>query len=157
LVPALKAGSRGAGAAQRGLKLRGAIVTAQVALSVVLIAGAGLLIKSFALLTGVQPGFDAAHLVEINISAPKERFADSASNQTLEKRLIAALQIPGVASASLVNHVPLSGGATFTPVGPDGRDENADSSGAVYEITGPRYFATMGIPLIEGRDFTEAD
>jgi putative ABC transport system permease protein len=157
LVPALKAGSRGAGAAQRGLKLRGAIVTAQVALSVVVIAGAGLLIRSFALLTGVNPGFDAAHVVEVGMSAPKGRFADSASHQAMFKRLLAAVQIPGVASASLVNHTPLNGGATVTPVGPDGRDPATDTAGAIYEITGPKYFTTMGIPLIEGRDFTEAD
>ncbi len=61
LVPALKAGGRGSSAARRGLRLRSAIVTAQIALSVVLISGAGLLIRSFALLRAVDPGFDTSH------------------------------------------------------------------------------------------------
>jgi predicted permease len=157
LIPALKSGSRGAGAARRGLRLRGAIVSAQVALSVVLIAGAGLLIKSFALLTAVNPGFDASHVMEIYPMATRGHFSDSASNQAIRRRLLDALQIPGVVSVSIVNHTPLNGGATFTPVAPDGRDAVSDTTGAIYEITGPRYFATMGIPLLEGRDFTEAD
>lgn len=157
LIPALKSGGRGAGTARRGLRLRGAIVTAQVALSVVLIAGAGLLIRSFALLMGVNPGFDANHVIEVSLITPRTRFADSASHQAMFHRLLDALQIPGVTSASLVNHEPLDGGATFTPVGPDGRSTAEDSAHTLYEIAGPKYFATMGIPILEGRDFTEAD
>ena len=157
LVPALKAGSRGTGAARRSMRLRGAIVTAQVAFSVVLITGAGLLIKSFALLRAVNPGFDTQHVIGFHLQTPKGKFTDPPSQLGLLRRVSDALSMPGVASVSFVNHVPLSAGGTYTQSGPDGRDPASDTLGAVYELTYPRYFSTIGIPIIEGREFTEAD
>jgi len=157
LVPALKTGSRGAGAARRSMRLRGAIVTAQVAFSVVLITGAGLLIKSFALLRAVDPGFDTQHVLGFHLQTPKGKFTDPASQLALLHRVSDALAVPGVASVSFVNHVPLNPGGTYTQSGPDGRDPASDTLGAVYELTYPRYFSTIGIPIIEGREFTEAD
>ncbi|HTD60174.1 MAG TPA: ABC transporter permease [Gemmatimonadaceae bacterium] len=157
LVPALKAGSRGAGAARRSMRLRGAIVTAQVAFSVVLITGAGLLIKSFALLRAVNPGFDTEHVLGFHLSTPKGKFNDEAAVLALLHRVSDALAMPGVASVSFTNHVPLNTGGTYTQSGPDGRDPASDTLGAVYEIAYPRYFSTIGIPIIQGREFTEAD
>jgi putative ABC transport system permease protein len=157
LVPALKAGSRGTGAARRSMRLRGAIVTAQVAFSVVLITGAGLLIKSFALLRAVNPGFDTQHVIGFHLQTPKGKYTDPPSQLALLHRVSDALSIPGVASVSFVNHVPLGAGGTYTQSGPDGRDPASDTLGAVYELTYPRYFSTIGIPIIEGREFTEAD
>jgi putative ABC transport system permease protein len=157
LVPALKAGSRGAGAARRSMRLRSAIVTAQVAFSVVLITGAGLLIKSFALLRAVNPGFDTQHVIGFHLQTPKGKFTDPPSQLALLHRVSDALSMPGVASVSFVNHVPLGAGGTYTQSGPDGRDPASDTLGAVYEIAYPRYFSTIGIPIIQGREFTEAD
>jgi putative ABC transport system permease protein len=157
LVPALKAGSRGAGAARRSMRLRGAIVTAQVAFSVVLITGAGLLIKSFALLRAVNPGFDTEHVLGFHLSTPKGKFNDEAAVLALLHRVSDALAMPGVASVSFTNHVPLNPGGRYTQSGPDGRNPASDTLGAVYEIAYPRYFSTIGIPIIQGREFTEAD
>jgi predicted permease len=157
LVPALKAGSRGAGAARRGVRLRGAIVAAQVAFSVVLITGAGLLIKSFALLRAVSPGFDTQHVIGFHLQTPKGKYDEPASQLALLHRVSDVLTMPGIASVSFVNHVPLNPGGTFTQSGPDGRDPASDTLGAVYELTYPRYFSTIGIPIIQGREFTEAD
>ncbi len=70
---------------------------------------------------------------------------------------MAATQMPGVRSAALVNHGPLNSGGTFTQVGPDGRDAVADTVGAIFETASARYFATLGIPITMGRDFTDAD
>src|SRR5581483_4399923 len=157
LVPALKAGSRGSGAVRRSMRLRGAIVTTQVAFSVVLITGAGLLIKSFAILRAVNPGFDTQHVLGFHLATPKGKYTDPESQLALLHRVSDALAMPGVASVSFVNHGPLGAGGTFTQSGPDGRDPASDSAGAVYTLAYPRYFSTIGIPMIEGREFTDAD
>jgi putative ABC transport system permease protein len=157
LVAALKAGTRGAGAARRGLRVRGAIVTAQVALSVVLIAGAGLLIKSFARLSSVSPGFDTRHLIGLHLATPPSRETDPALRLAFLRRAAAAFEIPGVTSVSFANHRALSPGGTSTQAGPDGRNPASDSIGAFYTVAYPGYFATMGIPILKGREFTDAD
>lgn len=157
LVGALKAGSRGTGTARRSMRLRGAIVTAQVAFSVVLITGAGLLIKSFALLRAVNPGFDTEHVMGFHLETPKGKYNDPASTLALLHRVSDVLTMPGVASVSFVNHVPLNPGGTYTQSGPDGHDPASDTLGAVYELAYPRYFSTIGIPIVRGRAFTDAD
>jgi putative ABC transport system permease protein len=157
LVPALKAGSKGSGATRRGVRVRGAIVTVQVALSVTLIAGAGLLIKSFALLRSVNPGFDTQHVLGFNVGTPKGRYTDGPSVLALMHRVSAAVALPGVASVSFIRHRPLDPAYATTQLGPDGRDPASDSTGAIYQIVSPRLFATMGIPVIHGREFADAD
>jgi putative ABC transport system permease protein len=157
LVAALKAGTRGSGAARRGVRLRGGIVALQVAFSVTLIAGAGLLIKSFALLRAVDPGFDTAHTLGFTVQPPKGKYNDGPSRFELFRRFTAALTIPGITSVSYVNHAPLDPGGTYTQSGPDNHDPASDTLGAVFETAYPRYFSTMGIRIIQGREFTDAD
>jgi putative ABC transport system permease protein len=157
VASALKAGGRGAGAARRGLRVRSAIVTGQMALSVMLITDAGLLIRSFAVLRGVSPGYDPHHLITWMFRWPESRVDTQESRLALIRRVAAAMRVPGVESVAFTKYLPLDQGGAFTPVGPDGRDTAADSVGALYQIVGPGYFATMGQRIVRGREFTEAD
>jgi putative ABC transport system permease protein len=156
LLPALKSGGRGGGVDRRGLRLRGSIVTVQVALSLMLVTGAVLLVKSFALLRHVDPGYDPTHLIQYGYAVPASH-DDSASRIAHRDRLDAALRVPGVQAVAFANHTPLEPGATFTQVGPDNRDVKQDTLGAVYEVITPGYFAVMRTPLVRGREFTGPD
>jgi putative ABC transport system permease protein len=157
LLPALKAGGRGTSADRRSVRLRSLIVVAQVALSVVLVTGAGLLIRSYSLLRSVDPGYDASHLITWDFDTPEARFADPAARLDLMQRIADAMRLPGVQSVVFANHIPLEFGSTSTPVGPDNRDYTTDSAGAVFEVVTPGYFAAMHIPVLRGREFTDAD
>jgi putative ABC transport system permease protein len=139
------------------VRLRGAIVTVQVALSVTLIAGAGLLIKSFALLRAVNPGFDTAHVLGFNVGGPKGRYDNGPAILALQRRVVAAASVPGVVSVSFIRHRPLNPNYATTQLGPDAKDPASDSTGAIYQIVAPRLFATLGVPVIQGREFTDAD
>ncbi|HTA73928.1 MAG TPA: ABC transporter permease [Gemmatimonadaceae bacterium] len=156
LLPALKAGGRGASADRRSVRLRSAIVVAQVALSVVLVSGAGLLIRSYSLLRSVDPGYDPSHLITWGFDTPA-RLTDPASRLDMMQRIADAMRVPGVQSVVFANHIPLEFGSTATPVGPDNRDYSTDSASAVFEVVSPGYFATMHIPVLRGREFTDAD
>jgi putative ABC transport system permease protein len=123
-------------------------------MTVILVVGAGLLVKSFNKIRHVDPGFDPANLLVWSIEAPKDD--DAAARFALFRRVVAAATVPGVVSISLVNHPPLSGGVE-TSVGVDGGDPAKDTAGATYTTIAPNYFQTMRIPLMRGRDFTDAD
>jgi putative ABC transport system permease protein len=75
----------------------------------------------------------------------------------LMRRVSAAVTMPGVASVSFIRHRPLNPNYATTQLGPDGRDPALDTAGAIYQIVAPRFFATMGIPVIRGREFADAD
>jgi putative ABC transport system permease protein len=115
LVPALKSGGRGTSGARQGLRLRTGIVAAQMAMAMILVVGAGLLIRSYNKLRQVDLGFDATHLLAWSIGAPKN--ADSVTRWHLFQRALAAASLPGVESISMVNHLPPGG--VFSGVGVD--------------------------------------
>ena len=158
LLDMLKSASRTTSGTRGGLRLRSAIVVGQLALSMVLVVGAGLLVRSFANLRSVDLGFDPSHLVLWHMGGQrKPELADPAVRFALMKRLLAAAAVPGVASGALVNHAPLGYAGVGTAVGVDGRDPATDTAGVGYVTVTPHYFATMRIPLLRGRDFTDAD
>ncbi len=156
----LKEGT-GRGATQAGGKrLRHALVAAEVALALVVLAGAGLVIDSVARLMGVDPGFNSRNALTLDITTlqknlyvgPPEnpRFCDE-----LQENVGA---IPGVISVAAGSHLPLRGmaGRGFTIEGePDPGVDNEPN--AKYSIACPNYFKTMGIPMLEGREFTKRD
>jgi hypothetical protein len=82
--------------------------------------------------------------------------ANASSRWALDQRALNAAVVPGVVSVSLVNHVPLTPAGLNTSVDVDGANPATDSIGAGYLTVAPRYFETMGIPLVAGRDFTGA-
>jgi putative ABC transport system permease protein len=140
-------------------RLRGALVAAEVALAMVLLVGAGLLLRSFSRLAAVNPGFDASNTVTLAFSLPRARYPDSASILRFESELRRrAAQVPGVASVALAGGLPLLGAPESSatvdgePAPEPGKVPQAD----VYVVT-PEYLRTMRIPLLSGRFFEEGD
>ena len=107
---ALKEGARGTSSG-RGVKLRGALVVAEIALALMLLAGSGLLINSFVRLSRVWPGFDEKNLLTANLFLSPTRYQDARIAPFFEQVLERVRAIPGVESAAVVNTLPLSGGA----------------------------------------------
>jgi len=159
LTDSLKQGSAGAGIGHRRQRLRGALVTSEIALAVVLVVGAGLLIRSLWRLRAVNPGFDPAGLVTFYISPPPLRAQDPARLAGLYTQVQdAARALPGVTSVALTNFTPLSGGGLPSPVEIPGRAPDPVRDPRVWFMTvSPGYFRTMRIPVRAGREFTEAD
>jgi putative ABC transport system permease protein len=147
----LKEGERGS-TANRG-RTRSALVIAEVGLSLVLLVGAGLLVKSFARLMNVNPGFDADHLLTFSIGLPSS--ADSAHQLAFYQQVMERLQsLPGVQAVGAVSRLPLAGGnssRSFSVPG-DRNEHNAD-----IRVSTADYFRTMGIPLLKGRGFSQSD
>jgi len=139
---------------------RNSLVVTEVALSLVLLVGAGLMIKSFAQLTNVPPGFDANNVLTGRISLTRDAYEKPEEcvryvNQTLD-RLKA---IPGVETAAFVAPMPFSGGNVGSDFRIEGRpvpEPGTEPSANNRSVT-PEYFAAMKIPLIKGRHFTQQD
>jgi putative ABC transport system permease protein len=155
----LKEGGRGATGGRQRIKQ--ALVVSQIALSLVLLIGAGLMIKSFWRLQQVNPGFDPKNLLSVEITLPAAKYAEQSKRagfyqEALEK--IAAL--PGVKSAAIVNHPPFSGRRGVTVYRLEGKPEPTnlnDTPMADFRVISPDYFQMMGIPVIQGRAFDQRD
>jgi putative ABC transport system permease protein len=156
---ALKQESRGGTAVGRKRAL-GVFAAAEIALALVLLVGAGLLLTSFHNLRQVDPGFDPTHVVTTPARLPEWKYPSADAQRAFVRRALADLAaVPGVTAAAAVNALPLSGdnsSGAMTPEGwpapPPGQRESADRRA----IT-PDYFAAMGIRVLEGRAFTDAD
>ncbi|HKQ79013.1 MAG TPA: ABC transporter permease [Blastocatellia bacterium] len=135
-----------------------ALVVAEVALALVLLIGAGLLIRSFARVLEVEPGFASEKVLALDLSLNGERFANR--RHVFMEQLTARLaSLPGVVSAGATSHLPLSGedgGRSFTVAG-DGAKSEGEKLVAEYRIVTPDYLRTMKIPLRAGRHFTALD
>jgi putative ABC transport system permease protein len=155
----LRQGGRGSsdGAARRRLRV---LFVGEVAVALVLLTGAGLLIRSLAGLVSVDPGFKPQGVSAIPIVLPGTRYADPARQAELFRQLLErAAALPGVQSASATSYVPLSGAFRFVFFCPEGRvceGIGKDPVIAQRQIT-PGYFETTRTPLRRGRAFTAAD
>jgi len=154
----LKESGRGAAGGRR--RLRETLVVAELALALVTLIGAGLLMSSFLKLQAVDAGFNPRNLLTMTVSlAGASQYvgpAREAFYRQLEDRLRA---LPGVESASAINHLPLAGDTWGTPLTIEGRPlpPPGQEIGVTFRVSRPGYFRTMGIPLRGGRDFTERD
>src|SRR5437763_9097859 len=159
LTDSLKQGTAGAGTGRGRQRLRGALVTSEIALAVVLVVGAGLLIRSLWQLRAVNPGFDAQGLVTFWISPAPTRAQNPAMLAALYTQVEdAARALPGVTSVALTNFTPLSPGGLPSPVEIPGRALDPERDPRVWFMTvSSGYFRTMRIPLRGGREFTEGD
>jgi len=151
LNDALKEGERGSTGGQG--RTRSLLVVAEVGLSLILLIGSGLLVKSFLRLMRVDPGFDSSRLLVFNIGLPP---ASVPSQQDeFYRQVVERLEsLPGVQSAAAVSRLPLAGGnsdRSFQLPG-GGQSYQAD-----IRVSTPTYFQTMGIPLLKGRFFSEQD
>jgi len=141
-------------------RLRSALVIAEMALSLVLLVGAGLLIKSFARLESVSPGFETDGLLTLRLSLPAPKYTRAEAVKGFYDRLATRLAgLPGVEGVGAASVLPLSGIVARTEFAIAGHPSAtpADKPAAQDRWVSPGYFDTMRIPLKQGRAFTEAD
>src|SRR3954467_8549349 len=147
----LKQGERGSTGS--GSRRRAFLIASEVGLSLVLLIGAGLMIKSFANLTKVAPGFNPDRLLIFNIGASAK--ADEAQQlQFYQQVLQQTGSVPGVESVAAISRLPFSGGNSSRTFN---RPGSTKTDSADIRIATPDYFKTMGIPLVRGRNFNEHD
>ncbi|HYY95139.1 MAG TPA: ABC transporter permease, partial [Pyrinomonadaceae bacterium] len=158
LHEALKEGGRGAtDGAARG-HTRGLLVISEVALSLVLLVSAGLLVKSFVRLTGVNPGFDPRNVSTASLSLSKVKYPGAERQRAAFAELVERMQaVPGVESAAVIYPLPFGGSSTSNTFTIAGRPEPApaDKPAANYRAISPDYFRVMRMALARGRAFTE--
>jgi putative ABC transport system permease protein len=152
-------GSRGT--TGRG-RLRSALVVAELALTVVLVVGAGLLLRSYANVLAIDPGFDPQRLLMAETALPPLKYADTATRSTFFRAVTERVNaIPGVTAAGFANFPPMvfKGGRAF--IAAEGEPPPAAGDVARYmavdRAAGPGYFRALGIPFVGGRDFDDRD
>lgn len=141
-------------------RLRNVLVVAEVSLAMVLLIGAGLLIRSFWQVSGASPGFNPDDLLTVNLTLPQTQYPDAESRRAFYNRLYPRLNsMPGVIAAGTIIPLPLGGGGWQTSFAVDGRERPAPGEFPLTDIArvSPGYFKTMGIPLLKGREFNERD
>jgi len=157
---ALRGGGRSASAARAGQRVRVALVVSELALSVVLLIGAGLMLRSLVRLTTVDPGFDADGQLTFSVVMMPRKYPDESSMLSLSERLSSQLaSLPGVQHAGFTTHLPLSGQNLENGFEVDGYvPANADDNPvAGMRGVSEHYFAALGVRLKAGRVFTTID
>ncbi|MDI1250726.1 MAG: ABC transporter permease [Lacunisphaera sp.] len=151
-------GSRGASSRFAG-RVQGALIAGQVALTLVVLTGAGLLMKSLLTLQRTAPGFNPAQLLTLRISPPQSRWDNFTQLGDYYERLLAEVRRePGVTGVTLNSSAPLSGITLRYPFWVEGRPaEEGNADEAVFNSISNDYFATLQVPLVRGRTFTDAD
>ena len=150
---------RGATGGHRRVQLRGLLVVGQVALSLLLLIGAGLLVRSFSRLLRVDPGFDPQNVLTMNVSLPTVKYAEPQKQVAFFDDLVRRVSaLPGVRSAAISAALPLLP-KRITPVLPEGQPEVplAERPFIIVEAINPSWFRTLNVPLQAGREFTDAD
>jgi predicted permease len=152
LEQVLREGGRGASDA-RGGRLRRLVVVAEVGLAVLLLAGAGLLARSFRELQRVEPGFDPRNVLTARISLPGSRYATPEGREGFYRQLLERLEaLPGVRSAATTNIVPFSGWNSASDVEIEGRSAAPGEAPVFFwRAVSPSYFSALRVPLRKGR------
>jgi len=160
LAGTLKEGGRGQAGGVRGRRIRSALVLVEVALSVVLLVGAGLLLRSFWRLLNVDPGFEPQGVLTASIDLPRAKYPDPVKQAVYFRQLFDRLEsLPGVEHVGGVVPMPLTGGGfvlTFHVEGAPLPEPNKETHCNIRAVSDD-YFSAMGIPLKEGRTFTRGD
>jgi len=156
----LNEGSRGSTTGPGQHRIRGVLVAVEIAMAMLLLVGAGLLLRSFSRLQEVPPGFQADHLLVADLplsltaySKPQQRF------EFFDRLVARAKSLPGVRSAGAASFLPVSGGGGALHFNINGRPPKSPHDYTVtgYRTVTPNYFETLGMPLVQGRFFTAAD
>ena len=171
LVPALQASSvnvndtlkEGGRSGSEGVQrnhLRSLLVVSEFALALMLLIGAGLMIRTFAALEAVDPGFNPHNLISMIVSVAGSKEADAGRRELFYRQLIERVRsLPGVQAAGAINHLPLAGdlwGWNFA-IERRPKPRPGEAPGAVYRMVTPGYFAAMRLPIVRGRDITDSD
>jgi putative ABC transport system permease protein len=141
------------------VQIKGLLVVGQVALSLLLLIGAGLLVRSFAKLLGTDPGFDPRNVLTMNVSLPSVKYADALKQIAFFDDLLRRVSaLPGVQKAAISAALPLVP-KRITPVLPEGQAvvPLAERPFMIIEAISPQWFQTMRVPIRSGREFTKAD
>lgn len=157
LNESLKESGRGTTGSSRGRRLRDALIAAEVGLALVLLVGAGLMVRSFVLLQAVDPGFDARNLLTLRVALPAVKYPDDAKVDAFFRQAVAELRtLPGVRAASAVSELPFASLGTATSFTIEGRPAPppGEHFGTDVRVVDEEYFRTMRIPVLAGRTFT---
>ena len=156
----LKEGARGSSEGFRKSRLRSLLVVSEFALALMLLIGAGLMIRTFAALQAVDAGFNPHNVVSMMVSVAGSKEADAGPREVFYRQLIERVRsLPGVEAAGAINHLPLAGDSWGWPFIIEGRPKPrpGETPVAVYRLATPGYFEAMRLPLVRGRAVTEAD
>ena len=157
----LKEGGKTTATGDGGLRLRGFLTASEIALSMVLLIGAGLLTRTFVGLLNVKPGFETENILTAKVTLPKYSYADSRQQADFYTWLLEAIAtLPRVKAAGAVNDLPLGAGRDsdeFTIERRGAKDASSSTGSCQDRLISPDYFRVMNIPLIKGRTFTRVD
>ncbi len=156
----LKESGRDSAAASRGNRIRAVLVIIEVAVSFLLLIGAGLLINSFLRLRNVDPGFRTDHVLTMTMVLPQAKYPDRMRRAVFYDELIRRVEaLPGVTSAAVVTDVPLTNSGDSVGVSIEGRADPAPDRVPIVitRVISSHYFKTMGVALQKGRELTEGD
>jgi putative ABC transport system permease protein len=147
-------GSRGQG------RLRAALVTGEVALSFLLLVGAGLLIRSFAQLMNVNHGFQTENRLVFSVNVPGSYYENGVGKQFLDRFFVRLSAVPGVIAVGAVSHRPVGGGNPGMGIDSNSQPQSSGRRAppwAGWRVVTPNYFRAIGLPLLRGRVFDEND
>jgi len=159
LTGTLKEGGR-TGDSPSKARLGGSLVVAQVALTLIMLVGSGLLLRSFQKLSRVDVGFDTANLLTLEYRLPANKYPEGAQQWETHRRIVERVAaLPGVKAASVVRAVPFGGNGSTIPFEVPGAPPVAadDRPRVLINFPDPNYFGAMGIPLIRGRGLSATD
>jgi predicted permease len=157
-MSALRGFGADAGGSRRRVSGRQILVVGQVALALVLSAGAGLLLRSLGRLSSVDPGFRTERALSYSLTLPQSRYPDEAARGAFLERLLGRMRsLPGVRSAGAVFGLPLTGMSFSSSFRPSGSPPDDKEPSAQLRVASRGYFETMGIPVVAGRGFTPED
>src|SRR5438094_812718 len=156
----LKEGGRDSSGGSKGNKARGLLVIAEVAVSFVLLIGAGLLINSFLHLRNLDPGFRTDHLLTMKIDLSELKYPDGERRSLFFEEVLRRIRVlPGVQSAAVAGNLPFTYNGDSATIAVEGIPDPPPDQwpDVIYRAIWTGYFSTMGIPIARGRDFTDQD
>lgn len=155
----LKSGGARGGSSRFAASVQGTLIASQVALTLIVLTGAGLLMQSLLTMQRTSPGFDPANVLTLRISPPPSRWDNLQQLGDYYERVLAEIRRePGVTGVALNSSAPLTGITLRYPFWVEGRPvEEGNADEAVFNSISPDYFATLRIPVLRGRGFTDAD
>jgi predicted permease len=157
---ALKQGLGRTDADSSGHRTRSVLVVSEVALSLVLLAGAGLMIRSFQRLLAVDPGFDSRHVLTMTAMVSRAKFSLPAQQVSFFERVLQGVRaLPGVESAGVIDDVPLDNGGSHQPIAIEGRPvvPMSEQPEVDVRLVSAGYMSALHIPILRGRDVSDAD
>jgi putative ABC transport system permease protein len=156
----LKETGRDSAAGRHGNRIRGFLIISEVAVSFLLLIGAGLLINSFIHLRHVDPGFRSEKLLTMKIVLPETRYPNKQGRSLFYDELLRRIEaLPGVAATAVATDLPLTNTGNSLGIAMEGRADPAPDRMPIIitRVVSPAYFKTMSIPLLDGRVFTDGD